>query len=132
MSDAAAQGFPEKYGIEWWYTAHLAYGAIQLVFIPILIPTFVLEVTESATMAGSAMAVIGLGGLAAPVIGGFADKLRAHRLAQLAGLVAYALGGVLFAFMGQTTLGIFGGAACMGIGIALGILRSLKPAQPLP
>jgi hypothetical protein len=43
MTDTSAQaGFLERNGIEWWYTAHLAYGAIQLVFIPILIPTFVL------------------------------------------------------------------------------------------
>ena len=110
MTDTSAPaGYLERFGIEWWYTAHLAYGAIQLVFIPILIPTFVLEVTGSATLAGTAMAVIGLGGLAAPIIGGMADKLRAHRLAQLAGLLAYALGGLLFAFFGTTTFGILAG-----------------------
>lgn len=127
MSDATAPvGFPQKYGIEWWYTAHFVYGAIQLIFIPILVPTFVLSVTESATMAGAALTVIGLGGFLAPVIGGMADKFRAHRLAQLAGLAAYALGGVLFAFMGQSSVGIFGGAACMGIGSAT--LLMINPA----
>lgn len=127
MTDATSTpGFPEKYGIEWWYTAHFVYGAIQLIFIPILVPTFVLEVTESATMAGAALTVIGLGGFLAPVIGGFADKYRAHRLAQLAGLAAYALGGVLFAFLGTSTIGIFGGAACMGVGSAT--LLMINPA----
>ena len=82
MADTDAPvGFPQKYGIEWWYTAHFVYGAIQLIFIPILVPTFVLSVTESATMAGAALTVIGLGGFLAPVIGGMADKFRAHRLA---------------------------------------------------
>ena len=127
MTDTSAStAYLERFGIEWWYTAHLAYGAIQLVFIPILIPTFVLEVTGSATLAGTAMAVIGLGGLAAPIIGGMADKLRAHRLAQLAGLLAYALGGLLFAFFGTTTFGILAGAICMGIGSAT--LLMINPA----
>lgn len=127
MSDATVSpGFPQKYGIEWWYTAHFVYGAIQLIFIPILVPTFVLSVTDSATMAGAALTVIGLGGFLAPVIGGLADKFRAHRLAQLAGLAAYALGGCLFAFMGQSAVGIFGGAACMGIGSAT--LLMINPA----
>jgi len=127
MTDVVAKdSIIQRYGVEWWYTAHLAYGAIQLVFIPILIPTFVLEVTGSATLAGTAMAVIGVGGLAAPVIGGMADKLRAHRIAQLAGLLAYALGGVLFAFLGQTTFGILAGAICMGIGSAT--LLMINPA----
>ena len=127
MADTSTSaGYLEKFGIEWWYTAHLAYGAIQLVFIPILIPTFVLQVTGSATLAGTAMAVIGLGGLAAPIIGGMADKLRAHRIAQLAGLLAYAVGGILFAVFGQTTFGILAGAICMGIGSAT--LLMINPA----
>ena len=115
-----------RFGVEWWYAAHFAYGAIQVVFIPILIPTFVLEVTGSATMAGSAMALIGMGGLAAPFIGGLADKYRAHRLAQLAGLVAYIIGGLLFALMGQSLVGVFAGAACMGVGSAT--LLMINPA----
>ena len=127
MSDAVAPvGFPQKYGVEWWYTAHLIYGAIQLVFIPILIPTFVLDVTGSATTVGLAMAVIGMGGLLAPVIGGLADKYRAHRFAQVGGLAAYALGGLVFALIGTSTLGIFLGAACMGIGSAT--LLMINPA----
>ncbi|MEP3046621.1 MAG: MFS transporter [Roseibium sp.] len=127
MSDTSADAtFPEKYGIEWWYTAHLVYGAIQLIFIPILVPTFALEVTGSATMAGAAMAIIGLGGLLAPIIGGLADQYRAHREAQLAGLAAYAVAGLLFAFFGQSTLGIFGGAAFMGVGSAT--LLMINPA----
>jgi len=127
MTDTSTQaGFLERNGIEWWYTAHLAYGAIQLVFIPILIPTFVLAETNSATLAGVAMAVIGLGGLTAPIIGGLADKFRAHRVAQLVGLAAYCLGGALFAFLGDTTFGILVGAICMGVGSAT--LLMINPA----
>ncbi len=122
----AGQSALEKYGIETWYLAHFALGATQGVFIPILVPTFVLEATGEATLVGIAMALIGLGGLAAPVIGGLADRFRAHRWAQLAGLLAYALGGFIFASIGTTTLGIIGGAMCFGIGSAT--LLMINPA----
>ncbi len=116
----------ERYGIEIWYVAHLALGATQGVFIPILVPTFVLETTGEATLVGIAMALIGLGGLAAPVIGGMADKFRAHRWAQLGGLLAYALGGFIFATIGTSTFGILGGAICFGVGSAT--LLMINPA----
>ena len=107
-----------QWGMEWWYNAHFTYGIIQMVFIPILIPTFVLEATGKASLAGLLMAIIGLGGLAAPVIGGLADKYRAHRIAQLGGLLAFALGGVLFAFAGEILPIYYLGSICLGIGSA--------------
>lgn len=116
----------ERFGIEIWFLAHFALGATQGVFIPILVPTFVLEVTGEATMVGVAMALIGLGGLAAPVIGGLADKFRAHRWAQLGGLLSYALGGVIFATIGTTGFGIIAGAVCFGLGSAT--LLMINPA----
>lgn len=122
----SAQSTLERFGIEFWYIAHLALGATQGVFIPILVPTFVLEVTGEATLVGVAMALIGLGGLAAPVIGGLADKFRAHRWAQLGGLLSYALGGVIFAMMGTTGFGIIAGAVCFGLGSAT--LLMINPA----
>lgn len=114
------------WGMEWWYNAHFTYGAIQTIFIPMLVPTFVLEKTESATKVGIAMAIIGFGGLAAPVIGGLADKLKAHRWAQLAGLLAYALGAVVFAISGSSFAMHILGAACFGIGSAT--LLMINPA----
>lgn len=116
----------EKFGIEPWYAAHFALGATQGVFIPILVPTFVLEVTGQATVAGIAMAIIGLGGLVAPVVGGLADKFRMHRYAQLLGLVAYACAGLVFATIGSTMLGVILGAACFGLGSAT--LLMINPA----
>ena len=114
------------WGLEWWYNAHFTYGAIQTVFIPILVPTYVKEMTGSATKVGIAMAIIGFGGLAAPVIGGLADKFRAHRWAQLAGLLAYALGSIVFAFSGETYALHIVGAAFFGIGSAT--LLMINPA----
>ena len=114
------------WGLEWWYNAHFAYGAIQTIFIPMLIPTYVKEMTGSATKVGIAMALIGLGGLVAPVIGGVADKLRAHRWAQIAGLAAYAVGAVVFAFSGQAFALHLLGSAFFGIGSAT--LLMINPA----
>lgn len=116
----------ERLGIEVWYLAHFALGATQGVFIPILVPTYVLEVTGEATLVGVAMALIGLGGLAAPVIGGMADKFRAHRWAQLGGLLSYALGGAIFATIGTSGFGIIAGAVCFGLGSAT--LLMINPA----
>jgi predicted MFS family arabinose efflux permease len=114
------------WGLEWWYNAHFTYGAIQTVFIPILVPTYVKEMTGSATKVGIAMAIIGFGGLAAPVIGGVADKLRAHRWAQLAGLIAYAAAAVVFAFSGKAFAMHIVGAALFGVGSAT--LLMINPA----
>jgi len=114
------------WGLQWWYNAHFTYGAIQTVFIPILVPTYVKEMTGSATKVGIAMAIIGCGGLVAPVIGGVADKLRAHRWAQLAGLIAYAAAAIVFAFSGATFAMHILGAALFGVGSAT--LLMINPA----
>lgn len=113
-------------GLEWWYNAHFAYGAIQTIFIPMLIPTYVKEMTGSATKVGIAMALVGLGGLAAPVIGGLADKFRAHRWAQIAGLIAYVVAAIVFAFSGQVFALHLLGSALFGVGTAT--LLMINPA----
>jgi len=114
------------WGLEWWYNAHFTFGVIQNVFIPILVPTFVLETTGSAGPAGVMMAIIGLGGLAAPVIGGLADKYKAHRWAQLAALLAYVIGGVLFAFADGSFPLYYLASAFFGVGSAT--LLMINPA----
>ncbi|GDY25825.1 hypothetical protein [Agarivorans sp. Toyoura001] len=52
---------PRKWGLEGWYTAHL----FQLVFIQILVATFIYEHPGSATQVGLAMGIWGLSGLLA-------------------------------------------------------------------
>jgi MFS family permease len=114
------------WGLEWWYNSHFTYGATQTIFIPMLIPTFVKEMTGSATKVGIAMALIGLGGLVAPVIGGLADKFRAHRWAQIIGLVAYAAAAIVFAFSGKVYAMHLLGAGLFGVGSAT--LLMINPA----
>ncbi|GAL38031.1 hypothetical protein JCM19240_3768 [Vibrio maritimus] len=50
----------KKLGLEGWFAAHFAYGIVQIVFIPMLMPSFILARTGSATQAGLAMAVFGM------------------------------------------------------------------------
>ena len=64
------------------------------------------------------LAIIGLGGLTAPIIGGLADKYQAHRWAQLVALLAYAVGGLLFAYADGNMALYYAASACFGIGSA--------------
>jgi MFS family permease len=102
---------------EWWFVAHFIFGVAYLGMIPILVPTYIISITNSAAEAGVVMAIIGLGALAAPVIGGFADKYLAHRIAQLGGLVALAAGALVFAFA-QEDLVFAIAAIFTGLGVA--------------
>jgi MFS family permease len=115
-----------KWGLEAWYTAHLCYGIIQLVFIPILIPTFILDKTGSATQVGIAMGILGLSGLLAPLLGGLADKYRAHRAAQLIGLAAIAIAALIFALSGASFMLHLLAAVFLGLGSAS--LLMINPA----
>ncbi|MPW28501.1 MFS transporter [Agarivorans sp. B2Z047] len=115
-----------RWGLEAWYTAHLCYGIIQLVFIPILIPTFILDKTGSPTQVGIAMGILGLSGLLAPVLGGLADRYRAHRAAQLIGLAAIAIAALVFGLSGANFMLHLLAAVFLGLGSAS--LLMINPA----
>ncbi|WP_406611199.1 MFS transporter [Agarivorans sp. JK6] len=115
-----------RWGLEAWYTAHLCYGIIQLVFIPILIPTFILDKTGSPTQVGIAMGILGLSGLLAPILGGLADRYRAHRSAQLIGLAAIAISALVFALSGANFMLHLLAAVFLGLGSAS--LLMINPA----
>jgi MFS family permease len=115
---------PTQQSFEWWYVAHLIFGIVYMGFVPILVPLYVLQETNSAAEAGVVMAIIGLGALAAPAIGGFADKYLAHRIAQLGGLIALALGGFLFALVKDDLM--FAIAAIL-IGLGVATLMMINP-----
>ena len=112
------QGTNQDHAIfEWWYVAHFVLGIIYTGFVPILVPTYILAVTKSATVIGVVMGILGLGLLLAPSIGNFADRFRAYRFTQLGGLLALALGSALFTIIQQEL--VFALAALLlGIGIA--------------
>ncbi|MBY6197964.1 MFS transporter [Vibrio hangzhouensis] len=107
-----------KLGIELWFSAHLAYGFVQLVFIPIVMPAFVAERTGSFANAGLAMGFFGVAGLAAPLIGLLADKYKAHRLAQFLGMVAYVIAGFCYIASGTDFTMMAVGSVFFGLGSA--------------
>ena len=72
-----------------WFMAQMSIGVVQWVSIALLLTPIIIERTESGTLLGSVMAVIGLFGIAAPLIGYLADKYSLHRLLQRLALVAH-------------------------------------------
>ena len=107
-----------KFGIELWFSSHLAYGFVQLVFIPVILPAFVAERTGSLANAGIAMGFFGIAGLLAPIIGWLADRFKAHRYVQVMGMMAYVLAGACFILSGHDLPLMLAGSALFGIGSA--------------
>ncbi len=117
MTEQSQANNQDRSIFEWWYVAHFVLGIIYTGFVPILVPTYVLAVTNSATAIGVVMGILGFGLLLAPSIGNFADRFRAYRVTQLGGLLALALGSALFTIIQQEL--VFALAALLlGIGIA--------------
>jgi len=80
----------------------IAAGAGWAAFISLLIPPFVTESTGNAADAGIVMAVISLAAVLAPVLGGFADKYRAHRLVLTLGVLGMALGFFMYSISAES------------------------------
>ena len=65
---------------EWWMFSFIAAGAGWSAFISLLIPPYITGAAGNAADAGIVMAIISLAAVLGPVLGGFADKYRAHGL----------------------------------------------------
>jgi predicted MFS family arabinose efflux permease len=87
---------------EWWMISFVAAGAGWAAFISLLIPPFVTESTGNAADAGIVMAIISLAAVLAPVLGGFADKYRAHRLVLSLGVLGMALGFFMYSISAES------------------------------
>ena len=87
---------------ELWMISFVAAGAGWAAFISLLIPSFVTESTGSAADAGIVMAIISLAAVLAPVLGGFADKYRAHRLILSLGVLGMAIGFFMYSISAET------------------------------
>jgi predicted MFS family arabinose efflux permease len=92
---------PKERSFEWWMISFIAAGAGWAAFISLLIPPFVTESTGNAADAGIVMAIISLAAVLAPVLGGFADKYRAHRLVLTLGVLGMALGFLMYSFSAE-------------------------------
>jgi MFS family permease len=110
---------------EWWYVAHFAFGVIHSGFIAILVPTYIIAINGKAADVGFVIFSYGLGALLAPAMGSLADRYRAYRAAQLAGLASYVLGALVFASSADRLL-LAVAAGVLGIGSS--ILQMIDPA----
>ena len=89
------------HSFEWWMVSFIAGGAGWAAFISLLIPPFVTETTGNAADAGIMMAIISLAAVLGPVLGGFADKYRAHRLVLSLGVLGMALGFFMYSIWAE-------------------------------
>jgi len=103
---------------EWWMISFIAAGAGWSAFISLLIPPFVTESTGNAADAGIVMAIISLAAVLAPVLGGFADKYRAHRLVLSLGVFGMALGFLMYSISAEATAIYVLDAIVLGISAA--------------
>ena len=103
---------------EWWMISFVAAGAGWAAFISLLIPPFVTESTGNAADAGIVMAIISLAAVLAPVLGGFADKYRAHRLVLTLGVLGMALGFLMYSISAEATAIYVLDAIVLGISAA--------------
>jgi predicted MFS family arabinose efflux permease len=93
-------------------------GAGFSAFVALLIPPYVTESTGNAADAGVVMAVISLAAVLGPVLGGFADKHRAHRLVLCGGVLGMAVAFAAYALSAETTALYALDAILMGVSIA--------------
>jgi DHA1 family tetracycline resistance protein-like MFS transporter len=83
--------------VEPWYLAYALLGVAAAGLVPILLPLTVSR-AGGASDAGLVVAAFSLGGLAAPVWGGLADRYRLHRWLLVGGLLVASAGLAAFPF----------------------------------
>ena len=98
MADARPNNGPLEKGpaFEWWMIANIAMGAGFSAFVALLIPPYITQTTGNAADAGVVMAIISLAAVAGPILGGFADRYRAHRLIMSLGVLGMAIAFLAF------------------------------------
>jgi predicted MFS family arabinose efflux permease len=96
----------------------IAAGAGWSAFISLLIPPYVTEASGNAANAGIVMAIISLAAVLGPVLGGFADKYRAHRLVLSLGVLGLSVGFVAYALSAENNAILALDAILLGVSIA--------------
>jgi MFS family permease len=115
----------EKNGISFWYAAAFIFGGVQMVALPLLIPGYIYQLTGSMTHSGGALAMVGLSGFAAPLLGGLIDKFKLHAWAQQLAVLGYGFAMLCLAFGNQIE---FVYLATFLVGISSIILLTVNPA----
>ena len=103
---------------QWWMISNLGVGAGFSAFVALLIPPYITQLSGSAAEAGVVMAVMSLAAVMGPVLGGFADRYRAHRLILSLGVFGMAFAFAAFAFAADDTTFAAIDAIIMGVSVA--------------
>ena len=103
---------------EWWMIANIAMGAGFSAFVALLIPPYITQTTGNAADAGVVMAIISLAAIAGPVLGGFADRYRAHRLIMSLGVLGMAVAFLAFGISALSSAFFAIDAIVMGVSVA--------------
>lgn len=103
---------------ELWMTSNLALGLAFNCVLPVLLPSYVLSRGGSATDVWVAMGMAGLFALLGPWLGRIAGRRRAHRSAQVLGMLGMAIGLMMLALSPGDSVSIVLAIAVMGIGAA--------------
>lgn len=118
MAEAVSLVDSKARPFEFWMTSNVALGLAFNCLLPVLLPSYVLATGGSATDVWVAMAMAGLLALLGPWIGRLAGRRRAHRSAQVGGMLGMAAGLVMLALSPGDSLSIVLAIAVMGIGAA--------------
>jgi len=94
-------------------------GMVLVGMTPVLVPSYILSITGSATDVALMLSLMTLGAFAVPLLAGAADKYRSHRLMQSLSLLMAAG----YAILGFTQRPL--GFAVIGLVVALGLSASL-------
>jgi MFS family permease len=98
--------------------ANIAMGAGYSAFVALLIPPYITPTTVNAADAGVVMAIISLAAVSGPILGGFADRYRAHRLIMSLGVLGMAVSFLAFGVSALSSAFFAIDAIVMGLSIA--------------
>lgn len=103
---------------EGWMISNLAMGAGFSAFVALLIPPYITGITGSAADAGIIMAIISLAAILGPVLGGLADRYRAHRSIMSLGVLGMAVAFLAYSISAETQAIYALEAILMGVSVA--------------
>ena len=101
-----------------WMISNLAMGAGFSAFVALLIPPYITGITGNAADAGVIMAIISLAAILGPVLGGLADRYRAHRSIMSLGVLGMAVAFFAYSISAEAQAIYALEALLMGVSIA--------------
>ena len=120
MTTTTGQNYDKNIsGFKPFFVISFLVGMVLVGMTPVLVPSYIISVTGSATDVALMLSLMTLGAFAVPLLAGAADKYRSHRLVQSLSLLAASS----YAILGFTQRPL--GFALVGLVVALGLAASV-------